>query len=167
MSEEASLRFFELLISELKAAGYEHYEISNFALPDRYARHNTGYWQGVPYLGLGPSAHSFDGLRTRSHNVASLTHYTRALLEGRRDYETEHLSDEELQHEYILTRLRTQWGIPLGDYTARFGERAKRELLQAASEHLHRGQLTQSDDTLRLTPEGIFVSDGIIADLFI
>ena len=167
VSEEASLRFFELLISELKAAGYEHYEISNFALPDRYARHNTGYWQGVPYLGLGPSAHSFDGVRTRSHNVASLTHYTRALLEGRRDYETEHLSDEELQHEYILTRLRTQWGIPLGDYTARFGERAKRELLQAASEHLRRGQLTQSDDTLRLTPEGIFVSDGIIADLFL
>ena len=167
MSEEASLRFFELLISELKAAGYEHYEISNFALPDRYARHNTGYWQGVPYLGLGPSAHSFDGVRTRSHNIASLTHYTRALLEGRRDYETEHLSDEELQHEYILTRLRTQWGIPLGDYVARFGECAKRELIQAASEHLHRGQLTQSDDTLRLTPEGIFVSDGIIADLFL
>ena len=85
VSEEASLRFFEMLISELKAAGYEHYEISNFALPDHYARHNTGYWQGVPYLGLGPSAHSFDGVRTRSHNVASLTHYTRALLEGRRD----------------------------------------------------------------------------------
>lgn len=167
VSEEASLRFFEMLISELKAAGYEHYEISNFALPDRYARHNTGYWQGVPYLGLGPSAHSFDGVRTRSHNIASLTHYTRALLEGRRDYETEHLSDEELQHEYILTRLRTQWGIPLGDYAARFGERAKRELIQAASEHLHRGQLTHSDDTLRLTPEGIFVSDGIIADLFL
>ncbi len=162
VSEDDSLRFFELLISELKGAGYEH-----FALPDRYARHNTGYWQGVPYLGLGPSAHSFDGLRTRSHNVASLTHYTRALLEGKRDYETEHLSDEELQHEYILTRLRTQWGIPLGDYATRFGKRAKQELLQAASEHLRRGQLTQSDDTLRLTPEGIFVSDGIIADLFL
>ena len=113
VTEEASLRFFELLISELKAAGYEHYEISNFALPDRYARHNTGYWQGVPYLGLGPSAHSFDGVCTRSHNIASLTHYTRALLEGRRDYETEYLSDEELQHEYILTRLRTQWGLSL------------------------------------------------------
>ena len=116
---------------------------------------------------MGPSAHSFDGVRTRSHNIASLTHYTRALLEGGRDYETEHLSDEELQHEYILTRLRTQWGIPLGDYAARFGERAKRELIQTANEHLHRGQLTQSDDTLRLTPEGIFVSDGIIADLFL
>ena len=167
VSEDDSLRFFELLISELKRAGYEHYEISNFALPDRYARHNTGYWQGVPYLGLGPSAHSFDGVRTRSHNVASLPRYTKALLDGERDYETEYLSDEELQHEYILTRLRTQWGIPLDDYTARFGEHATSLLLQAAKEHLQQGQLTHSADTLRLTPAGIFVSDGIIADLFL
>lgn len=167
VSEDDSLRFFELLISELKRAGYEHYEISNFALPDRYARHNTGYWQGVPYLGLGPSAHSFDGVRSRSHNVASLARYTKALLDGERDYETEYLSDEELQHEYILTRLRTQWGIPLDDYTARFGEHATSLLLQAAKEHLQQGQLTHSADTLRLTPAGIFVSDGIIADLFL
>ena len=167
VSEEASLRFFELLISELKAAGYEHYEISNFALPDRYARHNTGYWQGVPYLGLGPSAHSFDGVRTRSHNVASLTHYTRALLEGRRDYETEHLSDEELQHEYILTRLRTQWGIPLEEYQALFGGKALEVLLHEARPHLEAGKLTHQSSVLRLTPSGVFVSDGIIADLFV
>ena len=103
---------------------------------------------------------------TRSHNVASLAHYTKSLLDGERNYETEYLSDEERQHEYILTRLRTQWGIPLADYTARFGEHATNLLLQAAKEHINRDQLTHSEDTLRLTPAGIFVSDGIIADLF-
>lgn len=83
VSEDDSLRFFELLISELKAAGYEHYEISNFALPDRYARHNTGYWQGVPYLGLGPSAHSFDGVRTaRTISPHSLTTPVHSSREG-------------------------------------------------------------------------------------
>ena len=87
-------------------------------------------------------------------------------MHSSREGATEYLSDEELQHEYILTRLRTQWGIPLADYTARFGERATNLLLQAAKEHLNRDQLTYSEDTLRLTPSGIFVSDGIIADLF-
>ena len=83
VDEEASLLFFQILIDELRAAGYEHYEISNFALPGLHARHNTGYWQGVPYLGFGPSAHSFDGRRTRSYNVPSLKTYTTELLSGR------------------------------------------------------------------------------------
>ena len=89
VDEEASLLFFQILIDELRAAGYEHYEISNFALPGLHARHNTGYWQGVPYLGFGPSAHSFDGRRTRSYNVPSLKTYTTELLSGRRPYEEE------------------------------------------------------------------------------
>ena len=80
VDEEASLLFFQMLIDELRVAGYEHYEISNFALPGLHARHNTGYWQGVPYLGFGPSAHSFDGRRTRSYNVPSLKTYTTASL---------------------------------------------------------------------------------------
>ena len=121
VSEEDSLAFFQLLIDCLKAAGYEHYEISNFALPGCHARHNTGYWQGDPYLGFGPSAHSYDGGRRRSFNVPSLTAYIKGMLSGKRDYSLEILTDEELQHEYIMTRLRTQWGISLEAYQARFG----------------------------------------------
>lgn len=167
VDEEASLLFFQILIDELRAAGYEHYELSNFALPGLHARHNTGYWQGVPYLGFGPSAHSFDGRRTRSYNVPSLKTYTTKLLSGRRPYEEEHLSDEELQHEYVMTRLRTQWGIPLGEYQALFGGKALEALLHEARPHLEAGKLTDQSGVLRLTPSGVFVSDGIIADLFI
>lgn len=167
VDEEASLLFFQILIDELRAAGYEHYEISNFALPGLHARHNTGYWQGVPYLGFGPSAHSFDGRRTRSYNVPSLKTYTTELLSGRRPYEEEHLSDEELQHEYVMTRLRTQWGIPLEEYQELFGGKALEALLHHARPHLEAGKLTNQSGVLRLTPSGVFVSDGIIADLFV
>lgn len=167
VDEEASLLFFQILIDELRAAGYEHYEISNFALPGLHARHNTGYWQGVPYLGFGPSAHSFDGRRTRSYNVPSLKTYTTELLSGRRPYEEEHLSDEELQHEYVMTRLRTQWGIPLEEYQKLFGAKALEALLHEARPHLEAGKLTDQSGVLRLTSSGVFVSDGIIADLFV
>ena len=167
VDEEASLLFFQILIEELRAAGYEHYEISNFALPGLHARHNTGYWQSVPYLGFGPSAHSFDGHRTRSYNVPSLKEYTTELLAGRRAYEEEYLSDDELQHEYVMTRLRTQWGIPLQEYQKLFGGKALDALLHEAKPHLEAGKLTEQAGILRLTPSGVFVSDGIIADLFL
>ena len=167
VDEEASLLFFQMLIDELRVAGYEHYEISNFALPGLHARHNTGYWQGVPYLGFGPSAHSFDGRRTRSYNVPSLKTYTTELLSGRRPYEEEHLSDEELQHEYVMTRLRTQWGIPLEEYQKLFGAKALEALLHEARPHLEAGKLTDQSGVLRLTSSGVFVSNGIIADLFV
>ena len=167
VDEEASLRFFELLIQRLKAAGYEHYEISNFARPGCYAQHNTGYWQGVPYLGFGPSAHSYDGARRRSYNVASLRDYMAGMERGARDYEEELLGEQELQHEYILTRMRTQWGIVYADYAERFGEPALSALHRAAAPYLAAGRLTDTGGVLRLTEHGVFVSDGILADLFV
>ena len=167
VDEEASLRFFELLIQRLKAAGYEHYEISNFARPGCYAQHNTGYWQGVPYLGFGPSAHSYDGERRRSYNVASLRDYIAGMERGVRDYEEELLGEEELQHEYIPTRMRTQWGIVYADYAERFGEPALSALRRAAAPYLAAGRLTDTGGVLRLTEHGVFVSDGILADLFV
>lgn len=167
VDEEMSLRFFELLIQRLKAAGYEHYEISNFARPGCYAQHNTGYWQGVPYLGFGPSAHSYDGARRRSYNVASLRDYIVGMERGVRDYDEELLGAEELQHEYILTRMRTQWGIAYSDYAERFGAQALEALRRAATPYLATERLTDVDGVLRLTERGVFVSDGILADLFV
>lgn len=167
VDEEMSLRFFELLIQRLKAAGYEHYEISNFARPGCYAQHNTGYWQGVPYLGFGPSAHSYDGERRRSYNVASLRDYISGMERGARDYEEELLGAEELQHEYILTRMRTQWGIAYAAYAERFGAQALEALRRAATPYLATERLTDVDGVLRLTERGVFVSDGILADLFV
>lgn len=165
VSEEASLRFFEMLITQLKAAGYEHYEISNFAKAGQYARLNTGYWQGEHYIGAGPAAHSYDG-RVRSHNVASIRLYADGWAEGKRICEEELLTELDIKNEYIMTRLRTQWGIELADFRARFGVDAETRLLRLAEPYLRAEQLCLSSSVLRLTPKGIFTSDGIIAELF-
>lgn len=165
VSEELSLHFFRRLIARLGEAGYEHYEISNFALPGRYAQLNTGYWLGEYYLGFGPSAHSYVG-DERSHNVASTTLYCMALEQGRRVYSVEQLSAEDKLHEYIMTRLRTMWGIDLDDMAGQFSDEARAQLLLDARPHLDRGSLLLEGNRLRLSPEGVFVSDGIIADLF-
>ncbi|MDO4691603.1 MAG: radical SAM family heme chaperone HemW [Porphyromonadaceae bacterium] len=165
VSEEASLMFFKMLIERLGEAGYDHYEISNFAKPNHHARLNTGYWLGNHYLGFGPAAHSYDGV-SRSYNVASIDQYARALECGGRSYTTEELTEEHHLHEYIMTRLRTMWGINLEDMTARFGSEVTSTLLSRAEPHLSSGKLIQMDSVLCLTPSGVFISDGILVDLF-
>lgn len=164
VSEDTSVKMLELLIDTLSEAGYEHYEVSNFALPGRYAQLNTGYWMGDAYLGCGPSAHSFDGMCTRSANPASIRQYVSALEQGILPAEAEVLSQENLRHEYLMTRLRTQWGIMLGDYANRWG--GVEVLLDRAKPFLEAGQLSlDGEHRLRLTRSGIFVSDGIILAL--
>lgn len=165
LSEELSLQFFEMLIDSLKSAGYEHYEISNFAKPSKYARLNTGYWQGVHYIGAGPAAHSYDGI-SRSYNVASIRQYIEGWEQGKRIYERECLTEEEKRHEYIMTRLRTQWGIDLADYVELFGASARERLIALSEPFISRGQLCLDAHTLKLSPQGVFTSDGIIAELF-
>lgn len=165
VSEEASLMFFKMLIERLGEAGYDHYEISNFAKPDHHARLNTGYWLGEHYLGFGPAAHSYDGT-TRSYNVPSIEQYTEVLEQGQRKHTGEELTEEHILHEYIMTRLRTMWGVNLDDMTTRFGSDATSTLLSRAEPHLSSGKLIQTDNVLRLTPSGVFVSDGILVDLF-
>ena len=166
VDEDSSLNFFSTLIDTLSAAGYEHYEISNFCKPGMYSRHNTSYWQGIPYLGCGPSAHSFDG-GSREWNVASLNQYLSSVEQGQRQHETEQLDTRTRYNEYIITGLRTMWGISTEEPKKKFGDRLSKYCLEQARSYLENGKLELHNDRLKLTREGIFISDGIMSDLLI
>jgi oxygen-independent coproporphyrinogen-3 oxidase len=162
--EELSLRFFSLLIDTLASAGYEQYEISNFCRPPHYSRHNSSYWQGTPYLGCGASAHSFDGA-SRRWNVASLPEYVTGVEQGKPMFEMEELDLTTRYNEAIITGLRTRWGISMERIRQCFGHTLADYCLRQAAPYIESGKLTRSEDVLRLTRAGIFVSDGIMSDL--
>ncbi|HEY5570121.1 MAG TPA: coproporphyrinogen-III oxidase family protein, partial [Bacteroidales bacterium] len=164
VTEETSLEMFELLIDRLEAAGYEHYEISNFALPGKASRHNSSYWRGIPYLGVGPSAHSFD-IVSRQWNAASLSQWLGGIQSGTGSFEREELDEETRYNEMIMTSLRTYWGLSLNAIEREFGMKYRLYCLDNASEHLKHGRLSLQGDRLKLTREGIFVSDSILSDL--
>ena len=159
LDEEASLQMYEYLIDTLSAASFRHYEISNFALPGKESRHNSGYWQGVPYLGVGAGAHSYDG-RNRHYNADSLASY----LAGEPLVE-EQLTENERYDEFVFTGLRTSQGLNLTLLEQRFGTASLRYCLHNAQPHLRSGRLALSDNTLRLTRQGLFVSNDIMSDL--
>ena len=165
IDEEQSIGAFELLREKLLAAGYEHYEISNFALPGYHSRHNSSYWKGIPYIGVGPGAHSYDGT-DRRWNLSNLTDYIATPPSEDVPHEVEHLSTEERYDERIITELRTARGIDLTGLLADFGERYHAHCLRCAAPYIHRGQLIHTaDNHLRLTPESIFISDAVMCDL--
>ena len=164
VDEDSSVRFFTTLMDTLSAAGYEHYEISNFCKPGLHSRHNTSYWQGIPYLGCGPSAHSFD-THSREWNVPSLERYISAIEKKDRLYEKEELTPTTRYNECVMTSLRTRRGIDLPALEARFGHQLSRYCTTTAAPHLKSGKLELQDNHLRLSREGLFVSDGIISDL--
>lgn len=164
VTEETSLAMFELLIDRLETAGYEHYEISNFALPGKASRHNSSYWKGIPYLGVGPSAHSFD-IGSRQWNAASLSQWLGGIQSGAGSFEREELDEETRYNEMIMTSLRTYWGLSLNAIEREFGKKYRSYCLDNASEHLKHGTLSLQGDRLKLTREGIFVSDSILSDL--
>lgn len=150
------------LCRELAEAGYEHYEISNFAQPGHRSRHNSAYWTGRPYIGLGAAAAGYPEPDRRYVNPADLDAYINNVSEFR---EWEHLSPVEMSEEYILTRLRTDRGIDLSDYGNRFGADAPARLLKNAEGYISRGLLI-GDTTLRLaSPQACLLSDAIMADL--
>ena len=165
IDEEQSIGAFELLREKLLAAGYEHYEISNFALPGYHSRHNSSYWKGIPYIGVGPGAHSYDG-SNRRWNLSSLTDYIATPPGEDVPHEVEHLTTEERYDERIITELRTARGIDLTSLLADFGERYHAHCLRCATPYIHRGQLIHTaDNHLHLTPESIFISDAVMRDL--
>ena len=159
--EEVADREYEVLCEVLGRAGYDHYEISNFSLPGRRSKHNSAYWRGTPYLGIGPAAHSYDGASVRSWNVASVARY----LEGV-EVECEHLSTEELYEEYVMVRLRTAGGLSLSEVEQKFGGEYVQKLLAGAERFVECGWLAREDDRLRCVEQHWLVSDAVIADLF-
>ena len=157
--EELQRKMYEFLMSATADAGFNHYEISNFSLPGFHSRHNSSYWQGTPYLGLGAGAHSYDGQRSRRANCPDIKAYIAATEDVPHDSET--LTDDNLYDEFVMTRLRTQAGIPLDELP----DTDRRYCLSQAEPHLRRRLLCINDKRLFLTKEGIFTSNDIISDL--
>ena len=162
--EELSLTLFKTLIERLTKAGYQHYEISNFCLPGLHSRHNSSYWTGKKYLGCGPSAHSFDGI-SRQWNVSSLEKYLEGIRSNQLDFELEELDLYTRYNDFVITSIRTCWGMPLAQLRITYGETLYNYCLRMAKPHIEQGVLEIKEDTLKLTPQGIFISDGIMSDL--
>ena len=165
-NEEMAARHFEILREVASDRGYVQYEVSNFGKAGFFSRHNTSYWKGVPYMGVGPSAHSYDG-RSRSWNVTNNAKYLRAIQDKRLPSESEMLFPEDMINESVMTGLRTIWGVSLADISAKFGVGYTKMLLDQADKHLKEGRLYVKDDRLYLWPRFYFFADGISSDLFL
>ena len=157
---------FEMLMEQAATMGYEHYEISNLALPNHYAIHNTNYWKGVPYLGIGPSAHSFDG-SNRRWNVANNALYAKSiLLHGKPEYEEEKLTSTDRLNEYIMTSLRTMWGCNLKKVRREWGEELAGNIKDQAQPYIDKGWVEAKQGGLFLTRSGKLFADHIAGNLF-
>lgn len=159
--EELSDKEYEVLCEVLRGAGYEHYEISNFALPARRSKHNSAYWRGTPYLGLGPGAHSFDGKWTRSWNLPSIKTY----LEGD-SLESETLSSSERYEETVMVSLRTSEGVDLTQLEAQFGPAKRAEFEAISKDFLSCGILTKNGEKIAFSEASWLISDSVIAEYF-
>ena len=162
--EDLSVSLFSTLIDMLTQAGYQHYEISNFCLPGLHSQHNSSYWTGKNYLGCGPSAHSYNGF-SRQWNVASLDKYMTGISSGQPDFELEELDLYTRYNDFVITSIRTCWGMPLSRLQTEYSEELYHYCLRMAKPHLEQGVLQLQDEVLKLTSKGIFVSDGIMSDL--
>lgn len=165
MNDEQSATQFEFLMDEAEKNKFEHYEISNFSLPGWHSHHNSNYWKGVKYLGIGPSAHSFDG-KTRQWNVANNQKYLIALNQNQIPFTLEILSTQNRVNEYIMTSLRTCKGLNL-DQANQFGILASAEILKEARPFLAKNWLIQNNQLLTLSREGKLYADYIAAQLFL
>ncbi len=159
--EEHSLRCYETLMDMTHKAGLHHYEISNFARTGMHSRHNSSYWQGLPYLGLGAGAHSYDGQCTRRANTSDV----KAYVNGRNDIEVEHLGQTELYDERVMLSLRTREGLDLQLLQRDFGLALRRHCERMAVSYIEQGMLQRKGEYLVLARKALFVSDDIIAHL--
>lgn len=164
LSDEESVVLFDQMMDELAAAGYEQYEISNFAKPGYRSQHNSSYWRGVPYLGLGASAHSFDG-QNRRWNLSHTLRYCDGVEQGEGYSDMEVLTESERFNEIIFTGLRTKEGVSLVLLKEHFPDEWVNSMLKEAQNAISNGLLELIDNSLQLTRAGIYVSDGLMSSL--
>ncbi|NQU53372.1 MAG: radical SAM family heme chaperone HemW [Bacteroidetes bacterium] len=166
LKEADSISQFNLLVEATKKNGFQQYEISNFAKEEMYSKHNTSYWMGKKYLGLGPSAHSFNG-DSRRWNVSHVESYIKALDKNQSYFEEEILGANEKYNEYILTRIRTIWGVSINYIQSNFGEEKATHFLKNIEKYKGTELLIHKNDIFTLSRKGLFISDEIMADLMI
>jgi len=166
LPDELSLQQFELLIRILKEAGFEHYEISNFCKPGLYSQHNSSYWKSRKYLGIGPSAHSYD-LQSRSWNVSSISKYLHGLENDEPYSETEILTEQDRYNDYIITGIRTIWGVSEDFVQSEFSSKYFAHFQKSREKYLQSGHLSCTSGKVSLSTEGLFISDQITTDFMV
>ncbi|MGJ8665704.1 MAG: radical SAM family heme chaperone HemW [Patiriisocius sp.] len=166
VEDEVAQEHHKLLLEHTETAGYDNYEFSNFCKPGWESKNNTAYWQGKPYLGIGPSAHSYDG-NSRSWNINNNPLYIKAIEAGELPVERESLSKTDKYNEYVMTRLRTKNGVSFAEISENFGTKYLEYLEQQMKQHLETNLLFIDDARLKVTKKGKFLSDGIASDLFL
>ena len=162
--DELTRAMYYRLIDRLAAAGYEHYEISNFAIPGRRAIHNSNYWNSTPYMGIGAAAHSYD-ITSRQWNVSDLSLYIKEVEKGNLPFERETLDITERYNDTVMLSLRTCEGLNLSEVLSRFGSNLHAYLLRQSRQYEESGLLINEEDRLRLSRDGLYVSDMVITDL--
>jgi oxygen-independent coproporphyrinogen III oxidase len=166
LDDDLAQLHFHILIDKLQENGFVHYELSNFGKPDYFSKNNTAYWLGKKYIGIGPSAHSFNG-ESRSWNVSNNSMYLKAIADNKVPSEIEILSKTDQYNEYIMTGLRTIWGVSLDKIETEFGSSYLEYLHQQAEKYISDNLLTVENNILKTTKKGKFLSDGIASDLFL
>jgi oxygen-independent coproporphyrinogen-3 oxidase len=163
IGEEESISQFNVLIEKAETAGFVHYEISNFGKPGYFSVHNTNYWKQVAYLGLGPSAHSFNRY-SRQWNVRDIKKYIKSVNDGKLSYEREELNNKTRFNEYIMTSLRTMWGIDLGYIEQVFEKEGYDYVVNLTKKFMDYGLMKQESNSMILTNQGKMISDNIISE---
>ena len=166
ISEDDAIRHYNILVERTKENSFEHYEISNFAKEGCRSQHNSIYWKDVKYLGLGASAHSYDG-NSRQWNISNLTKYIQLVGNSNDYFEKEILTKEDKFNEYVMTSLRTSWGCDIRKMETDYGERYAVHFLKNVKKHLDSGIMLIKNNNYILTDEGMLFADGIAADLFL
>ena len=166
VNDEQAQRQFLLLVDTLEAEGFVNYEISNFGKPGYFSKNNSAYWQGKSYLGIGPSAHSFDG-KKRGWNINNNHKYIASLAQEVVPITYETLSTKDRFNEYIMTGLRTIWGVSFAKINTDFGTDYSNHLKEQSKKYIQEHLLFEDEGVLRATKKGKFLVDGIAADLFL